>query len=106
MLKEDKFETTMYQRRPFDVEVVQVTEENMEAVADWCHGKIENGLPQDGAFIRVGVQRPLNDRQTKAYPEDWVLFAGTGFKVYTNNAFHKTFEPKSPDVMDGGTLEE
>lgn len=82
-------ETTKYVRKPFEVEAVQVTEENIEAVKDWCQGTLEQ---DNRPFIRIRVARVLNERQTKAYPGDWVLYAGTGFKVYTPKAFKKTFE--------------
>lgn len=81
------FET--YVRKPFAVEAVRVTETNIEEVAKWAQGTLmEDSRP----FIKVRVARALNERQTKAYPGDWVLYAGTGFKVYTNKAFWKTFE--------------
>lgn len=85
-------ETTKYVRKPFEVEAVQVTEENIEEVKDWCQGTL---MSDNRPFIKVRVARALNERQTKAYPGDWVLYAGTGFKVYTSKAFHKTFERHS-----------
>jgi hypothetical protein len=83
-------ETTKFVRKPFEVEAVKVTESNLEEVSSWCQGEVQT----DGvrSFIKVRVARALNDRQTKAYPGDWVLYAGTGFKVYTEKAFRKTFE--------------
>lgn len=88
-------QTTKYIRKPFEVEAVQVTDENIEEVKEWCQGTLES---DDRRFIRVRVARALNERQTKAYAGDWVLYAGTGFKVYTSKAFYKTFE-EAP--MDG-----
>lgn len=87
-------ETQKYIRKPFEVEAVQVTEENIEAVAEWCDGKIEfeTDVPGSKQLIRVKVKHPLNARQTKAYVGDWVLKAGEGFKVYNQVAFDKSFE--------------
>lgn len=96
-------DTTTYVRKPFEVEAVQVTEENIEAVKDWCQGNLEMDNRQ---YIKVRVARALNERQTKAYPGDWVLYAGTGFKVYTNKAFHKTFERQSGVVIDNAVQAE
>lgn len=97
---------TTYIRKPFEVEAVQVTEENLEAVRDWCNGALylEN---EDRPYIKVWVARALNERQTKAYPEDWVLYAGTGFKVYTDRAFRRTFFPKvaNPNQYDNVPME-
>lgn len=86
MLKTHKFA-----RKTFYVDGVRVTPENMEEVAKWCGGEILTD-PQDGQYIKVRVHRPLTDRQTKAFVGDWVLYAGTGFKVYTAKAFDKSFE--------------
>lgn len=83
-------ETKIYTRKPFEVTAVQVTGGNMAAIAEWTDGHI---LEKEGRpYVKVSVTRPLNERQTRAYVGDWVLKAGTGFKVYTNQAFHKTFE--------------
>ncbi len=96
-------------RKPFYVDGVQVTSANIDEVAAWCKGEVRTsgkGDPdietiQDPTtpktrvpekYIKVNVQRPLNDRQTMAFVGDWILYAGTGFKVYTPMAFQKSFE--------------
>lgn len=87
-------------RKPFYVDAVQVTNENLETVAEWCGGKIEDAKPdkdiEEGRvpdrFIRVKVYRAMSDRQTMAFVNDWILYAGKGYKVYTNPAFEKSFE--------------
>lgn len=87
-------------RKPFTVDAVQVTSDNIEAVAKWCGGDIRKGKPdhdiEEGLvgerFIKVRVYRPMGDRQSMAFAGDWVLYAGRGYKVYTNLAFEKTFE--------------
>lgn len=89
-------ETEQYARKSFDVDAVQVTEENINDVAEWCQGSVrtEKGR-KDGEtrqYVKVRVLRPLNPRQTKAFVGDWVLYAGTGYKVYTDNAFNESFE--------------
>lgn len=85
-----------YARKTFYVDAVPVTEENMEDVAKWCDGTIETSSAAGGAtgerYIKVRVHRPLTERQSKAFVGDWVLYAGTGYKVYTPVAFSKSFE--------------
>lgn len=83
--------THKFARKPFYVDAVRVTEANMEEVAQWCKGEILED-PTDGKYISVKVHRPLNDKQTMAFVGFWVLFAGTGYKVYTPKAFDKSFE--------------
>lgn len=90
MLKTHKFA-----RKPFYVDAVRVSEANMEEVAKWCEGTIETSTEKETEgqkFISVKVYRPLNERQSQAFIGDWVLFAGSGFKVYTPKAFDKSFE--------------
>ena len=93
-------ETRKFARKPFFVDAVRVTSENMERVAEWCQGDvntIQNGQ-SDERYVKVRVHRPMTDRQTQAFVGDWVLYAGTGFKVYTPKAFEKSFE----EVVDEG----
>ena len=84
-------ETTRFVRKPFYVDAVQVTAENIDAVAVWCNGDIVE-VSKTNKHIRVRVLRALNERQTKAYIGDWILYAGTGYKVYTPAAFAKSFD--------------
>ena len=105
-------QTESYTRKPFPVDAVQVSEDNIQAVATWCGGEIrystktvmDADLPYEEAkktetkvkipYVKVGVHHPLNERQTKAYAGDWVLKSDSGFKVYTERAFEKSFELK------------
>lgn len=85
-------EISRWTRKPFDVEAVQVTEDNAEEVATWCQGTIVRH-EEGGDYIKVRVLRVINEKQTRAYIGDWVLYAGTGYKVYTDKAFKKSFVP-------------
>lgn len=87
-------ETTKYVRKPFYIDAVQVTERNIKDVAVWADGDVRTDS-DNAQYVKVRVHRPLNDRQTKAYLGDWVLYAGTGFKVYTPKAFAASFEQHS-----------
>ncbi len=96
-------ETNKFVRKPFHVDAVQVTEENMSDVAQWCEGQIqESEKTKDGSsatFIKVWVHRPMTERQTRAFVGDWILYARSGFKVYTTKAFEKTFEQVGTETM-------
>ena len=83
--------TEKFARKPFYVDAVQITEGNMQDVAKWCKGKVESTDAGEN-YIKVRVHRPLNERQTKAFVNDWILFAGSGYKVYTPKAFNQSFE--------------
>ena len=93
--------TEFYNRKPFIVEAIQVTEENLQEIAAWCEGEVQSTFrPQKDTdekesvdFVKVKVvNRARNDRQTRAYPGDWLLLSEVGFKVYTDRAFKNAFE--------------
>jgi hypothetical protein len=83
-----------YVRKPFYVEAVVVTAENMAEVAKWCGGEVltEKQGRRTVKYIKVPVARPMSEKQTKAFLKDRVLKADTGFKVYTEDAFNKCFD--------------
>lgn len=83
--------TETYTRKPFEIEAVKVTEENMEDVAKWCGGEIQT-TESGKRFIKVDVTRPLSDKQTRAFAGDWTLRVKNSFKVYTNKAFVHCFD--------------
>lgn len=99
-------ETLKFVRKPFYVDAVRVTSANMTDVAKWCGGTVRQAKPdgdvQQGRvpqkYVEVPVYLPMNDRQKMAFVGDWVLFAGKGYKVYTNPAFNKTFQGVSVEV--------
>lgn len=103
-------EIQKFQKKPLVVEAVQVTADNFLAVANWCQGTIENndGTPIEVGVsggpttqhIRVRVLNPMNERQTRAFIGDWVLYAGRGFKVYKDRAFNGSFVALTGEARD------
>lgn len=94
--------TRKYVRKPFEVQAIQVTEENFEELAKWCDGIITTTRSPEGEtkrYIKVNVSRPLNERQTQAYVGDWLLEAEKGLKVYADGPFVRNFAlvPPSDD---------
>lgn len=94
-------ETGQYIRRPFSVDAVRVTADNLMSVALWCGGEVRSNVKGE-TYIKVWVNRPASERQTMAFNGDWVVYAGTGYKVYTHGAFRKTFVEK-PEEACGRT---
>lgn len=86
--------TAEFVRKPFTIQAVRVTAENMEKVAKWCGGEIRTREKSKTRYISVDVARPLNERQTMAYIGDHVMYAGNGYKVYNDTAFNNSFDPK------------
>lgn len=97
-----------YVRKPFAVDAVEVTEDNMHDVAKWCGGRVRTdtrswGNRKGQKFIKVRVANPLNERQTMAYIGDWVLSSNTGpngYKVYTPRAFVESFEKQAQHMLE------
>jgi hypothetical protein len=88
--------TTQFLRKPLYVEAVRVTRENFDEVATWCQGEVQQDeIPGKGTgkkYIKVRVHNPKNPRQTKAMVGDWLLYTDRGYKIYTNKAFHTSFD--------------
>jgi hypothetical protein len=84
-------------RKPFYVEGVRVTPENMEEVRAWCSGTIKESPASNSRpaakYIEVAVVRPANPKQCMAFVGNWVLKVGTSFKVYTDTGKQGTFDP-------------
>lgn len=84
-------------RKPFPVEAVRVTAENMEEVRAWCNGTIKQSSPlanrPSADYIEVTVIRPANPKQCMAFIGNWVLKVGPSYKVYTDTGFKSTFDP-------------
>jgi hypothetical protein len=88
--------TDQYIRKPLYVAAVRITNGNFEEIAAWCQGEIlQDEVPGQGTgkkYIHVRVHNPKNSRQTKAFVGDWLLYTERGYKVYTNKAFHASFD--------------
>lgn len=83
-------EIQKFQKKPLIVEAVRVSASNFNEVAGWCQGTVEQ---TDGTeYIKVHVLNPMNERQTRAFVGDWILYAGRGFKVYKDKAFTSAFD--------------
>lgn len=98
--KEEKMtiDSQTFKRKDFFVEALRITPENMEQAAEWCKGAVENNSSAEKPeyYIDVPVRHALNERQKKAFPGDWLLKAGTGFKVYKDKAFRNNFD--APEI--------
>ncbi len=91
-----------YVRKPLVAEAVQVTEENIHEVAAWAKAEVvlesRHGRPTGREYIRVDVKMALNERQKKAYVNDWVVRIGTSYKVYKPESFTSSFDRKDAEL--------
>ena len=83
-------------RKPFKVQAIQITDENIYEVAKWCRGDVRTTTVNNETkkYIHPRAKyRPL------AFVSDWVSFANNGFKIYNKDAFTSNFEPESVDTL-------
>lgn len=105
-------ETQKFVRKPLYVDAVRVTPSNFDEIKNWCQGEVAHEFPGESGFsgpngkkyIRVRVHNPKNPRQTKAFIGDWILYTERGYKVYTNKAFHASFDKIDTDSSGPPTM--
>ena len=75
-------------RKPFFVDAIQVTKENLEEVATWCEGQVCKDESSGQPYIQVNVFNPTEvPDHSRAYVGRWILKAATGYKVYKTKGF-------------------
>lgn len=90
-------------RKPFFITAYEVTEENMEILAQWCQGVVvrEEGKPP---FVRVPVERATSSRQTKAFVGTNITVSmrrgEKSFKVYQKEWLDADFDELPEDEID------
>lgn len=81
-------------RKPFEIEALQITDDNIEAVAPMI-GDLETG--EDGrAFIKVN--RRLVPNIYRVFPGFWVTKMGDNVRCYADKIFVEQFVEKTEDV--------
>jgi hypothetical protein len=94
--------TTQYIRKALYVDAVRITSKNFHEIAEWCQGEVRTDSDLgDKEYIKVRVHNPKNIRQTKAFVGDWILYTERGYKVYTNKAFHASFDEVGKSESNG-----
>jgi len=87
-----ELEYTEFVRKPFLVEAIEITEENLEEVAKDI-GAVKNG--PEGRYI--AVNRRLVQNVLKVYPGYWMTKMGDFVRVYNPKAFHNQFIESDDD---------
>ena len=90
-------ETVKYRRKPFIVEVSEITEENIHEAAGLLGGSVmanENGVK----FIEYGNPKAKNKR--KAYIGFYITSMNGKYRCYSPNIFASTFDLVSSEIVD------
>lgn len=82
-----------YSRKPLTVEAVQITDDNIKEVAEWCGGDVcsftSNGVTTWS--IEVKVLHAKKTPAQQAHVGDWILKSKQGVKIYQDMPFRKGF---------------
>lgn len=87
-------EFTTFVRKPFIVEAVEVTEENIEEIAEHV-GTLRQ--KEDGTTY-INVDRRLFPNIYRVYPGFWMTKMGDNIRCYSKQVFKKQFIEITPDI--------
>ena len=63
----------LFTRNPFDVQAVQVSDENIDEIAAWCNGTVEN-RPKSRC-IKLEIPDAKSSVRQHSFPGDWLLLS-------------------------------
>lgn len=96
-----EFEPTEFVRKSFTVKAVEVSYDNIEAVADWCRGKVDTETTKvlGGNEIKLPVIKFAGQGEDKgkeliARLGYFIVHSKGRFRVYKAPQFHAAFEEK------------
>ena len=93
---EDPMTFRKFVRKPFVVEALQITEDNIEELSELIG---EYGVDKSGPFIMADPERvPTVDRVVPGY---WVTKMGKNVRCYSDKVFSGQFIEGTPSVLDG-----
>lgn len=95
-------EFTTFVRKPFEVEAVEITTENIEDLAELV-GTLkhkENGTPY------IQVDKRLVPNIYRVYPGFWLTRMGDNVRCYSRRIFHDQFVEKTSNIDFYGFLHE
>ena len=85
-------EFTTFVRRPFEVEAVLITDENIAEIAEMIGALKTND--KDGSLY-IALDRRLVPNMTRAYVGWWMTQLGDNYRCYSAKAFKEQFMPAS-----------
>lgn len=85
---------TTFVRKPFTVEAVEVTDENIAEIAEFVGTLREKG---DGTQF-IQVDRRLVPNIFRVYPGFWMTKMGDNIRCYSKRIFLEQFAESTPDI--------
>lgn len=85
--------TKPFVRKPFDVQAVQITNDNMQEVSDWIGGRV----------VTPDIGRPfIQFKAGRGFENDWATSYSGQFRLYTRAAFARNFDSLEDATHDDG----
>ena len=81
-------------RKPFVVQAIQITEENIEELAKFI-GTLER---KDDGRPYIQVDKTKVPNLFRVYPGFWMTRMGKNTRCYAENIFAKEFKPSTPEL--------
>lgn len=94
-LKESKMEFSQFVRKPFVVEAVEITVENIAEVAEYV-GEVRH--KEDGSPY-IYVNRRLVPNVYRVYPGFYMTRMGDHIRCYTRKIFNEQFVVAEPNII-------
>ena len=94
----DHLDPTTFVRRPFEVQAVRVTVENIHQISEFTGDLVQPENPERLPYIQVDLRKVKN--RIKIRVGQWVTFnpkSGT-VQVYKDEAFHAQFKELTDDI--------
>lgn len=90
-----ELEFSTFVRKPFVVEAVRITEENIEEVAPFV-GQLMQKPDDSTHYIEVDPEKVPN--LSRVYPGFWLTRLGKNLRCYSNKIFRDQFTEETPDI--------
>ncbi len=87
-------EFNTFVRKPFMVEAVEVTEENIAAIAEFV-GTLRE---KDNGTLYIQVDRRLVPNIYRVFPGFWMTRMGDNIRCYSKRIFVEQFTENTPDI--------
>lgn len=87
-------DTTTFVRKPFVVEAVEITVDNIAEIAE----KVGVLREKDNGTPYIQVDRRLVPNIYKVYPGFWMTTMGDNIRCYSKRIFNEQFVPSTEDI--------
>ncbi len=91
-------EFTKFKRRPFEIEAVQITNDNIEELAELIGELINDVAADEPVEPYIRINKRIVPNINRAYVGWWVTRMGDNIRCYAPKVFDEQFEPSDDAV--------